>query len=189
MRYICPGTIERVTDIRFEYSPARSSQRFTGDRSAFDVFVEYKPVNGSRGFLGIEVKYHENLKVAAAPHRSRYDEVAVKMGCFIPDRLASLRQAPLQQFWRDHLLAGSMICDTESGYSEGCFIILFPAANLYCRETVRKYRECLSDSATFDAWTLEEVVSILKLIIAKPWVEEFWKRYLDFSQLYRNENL
>lgn len=48
-----------VTRIEFEHSPSRSDPRFTNDRSAFDVFVEYKRASGKSGFLGIEVKYHE----------------------------------------------------------------------------------------------------------------------------------
>jgi len=180
---LSPGLISKATNIRFEYSPGRSSAKYTGDRSAFDVFVEYDAVNGGRGFLGIEVKYHESLQEPAAVHRRRYDEVAAMMGCFNKDKLSILHLAPLQQFWRDHLLAGSMICDGEPGYTEGKFIVLFPAANLFCRSAVQKYRECLNNSATFDAWTLEEFVGKLSLATSAPWVEEFRKRYLDFSQL------
>jgi len=180
----CPDLIAKVTDIRFEYSPGRSSDRFTGDRSAFDVFVEYDAVARGRGFLGIEVKYHENLQEPAAAHRPRYDEIAARMGCFNTDRLPNLRRAPLQQFWRDHLLSGSMIDESELGYTAGKFVVLYPAANCYCRSAVQKYRECLSNLETFDAWTLEEFVGILALSTSDAWVEEFRKRYLDFNQLW-----
>ncbi len=184
MEMASPGSAGKVTNIRFEYSPGRSSERFTGDRSAFDVFVEYDAVDGGKGFLGIEVKYHESLQEPAAAHRAEYDRVAAKMGCFPADTLPKLRQAPFQQFWRDHLLAGSMIYDGELGYTEGRFVVLYPAANLDCRSAVQQYRACLSSPATFDAWTLEEFVGILSLATSAPWVEEFRERYLDFSQLY-----
>jgi len=180
---LLPGAIRRVTNICFEYSPGRSSERFTGDRSAFDVFVEYEAIQGGRGFLGIEVKYHESLQEPAASHRPRYDEVSALMDCFRPDELSKLRQAPLQQFWRDHLLAGSMMGDSQLGYSEGRFVVLYPAANLACRSAVQRYRECLSNPSTFDAWTLEEFVGILSLATSASWVHEFDRRYLDFSQL------
>ena len=55
-----PG-LARVTDIRFEWSPGRGDERFTGDHSAFDVFVAYETDRGAAAFLGIEVKYHEGL--------------------------------------------------------------------------------------------------------------------------------
>jgi len=183
MTMLRPGSISKVTGIRFEYSPGRSSNRFTDDRTAFDVFVDYDLQNGRKGFLGIEVKYHENLQVPAAAHRHRYDEIAMTMNCFIPARLPKLQQAPLQQFWRDHLLAGCMLNDAELGYAEGAYIVLYPAANHYCRSAVRSYRECLQDASIFDAWTLEDFVGILSLTTTDPWVDEFRKRYLDFSQL------
>jgi hypothetical protein len=178
-----PGTIEKVTGICFEYSPGRRDERFSADKSAFDVFVEYKPASGRRGFLGIEVKYHENLKDPVAPHRARYDEVAQGMGCFDSARLPKLRQAPLQQLWRDHLLAGSMLAHKDLGYTEGAFVVLYPAANPDCRSAVQEYRQCLTSAATFDTWTLEEFIGILGFATPAAWVEELHGRYLDFSRL------
>jgi hypothetical protein len=186
MKTLRPGAIEAVTDIKFEYSPGRSDKRFTNDRSAFDVFVEYKISNGGLGFIGIEVKYHENLQGPAAAHRPPYDKVAARMGCFKAESLPVLRQAPLQQFWRDHLLAGSMIRNGEPEYAEGVFTVLYPAANTFCRSAVQEYRNCLCDTSTFDAWTLDEFIGILGFVTADPWVEELRGRYLDFSRLNKS---
>lgn len=68
--------IGQVTEIKFEWSPGRGDERYTGNRSAFDVFVAYQ--NGkTRGFLGIEVKYHENLRgTAATDPKQRYPKIA-----------------------------------------------------------------------------------------------------------------
>lgn len=183
-RALRSDSIGAVTSIGFEYSPGRSTERFTNDRSAFDVFVQYDVRGGGRGFLGIEVKYHENLKEPAAPHRKRYDEIATSMGCFDPTKLVALRTAPLQQLWRDHLLAGTMLADPALGYTEGAFVMLSPAANTYCRSAVSQYRQCLHTQQTFDAWTLEDVVSVLALHTQAPWVEDLRRRYLDFTQLW-----
>ena len=183
MKALRPEAIGTVTGVLFEYSPGRSSERFTGDRSAFDVFVEYDALKGGRGFIGIEVKYHESLQEPAATNRPRYDEVAAEMGCFHDASLPILHDAPLQQFWRDHLLAGSMISDGALGYTEGAFVVVYPAANTCCRSAVRKYRECLKDASTFDAWTLEEFVGILSHNTSEPWVDDFRGRYLDFRKL------
>ena len=46
-----------IDNILFEHNPARRDPRLTGDRSAFDVFVEYISKEGKKGFIGIEVKY------------------------------------------------------------------------------------------------------------------------------------
>jgi PD-(D/E)XK nuclease superfamily protein len=38
LRRLTQGRIERVTEIGFEHSPGRGDPKYTGDRSAFDVF-------------------------------------------------------------------------------------------------------------------------------------------------------
>ena len=180
-RVLRPDSIEKVTAIRFEHSPGRSDQRFSGDRSAFDVFVEYDHQAGGRGFLGIEVKYHENLAGKPAKHRPRYNEIAEAMGCFRSDALPRLKIAPLQQIWRDHLLAG--ITKKELGYAEGIFVFLYPSGNSHCEVAIAEYRDCLANTDTFEAWTLETVVRALKEHIGAPWVDAFHERYLDFPAL------
>ena len=178
-----PREVSEVTGICFEHSPGRSDERYLGDKTAFDVFIEYRGPENKKGFIGIEVKYHENLMEPPSAHHERYDAVADKMQCFKSSKLPDLRRAPLQQLWRDHLLAGSMIAKPELGYSEGIFVLLYPAANHYCRAAVCEYRRCLLDSSTFEAWTLEELVGVLSLVSPADWIEEFRHRYLDFSLL------
>ena len=60
--------IQKITRIRFEWSPGRGAERYTGNRSAFDIFVEYDGPRG-RSFLAIEVKYHEDLTGTPAADR------------------------------------------------------------------------------------------------------------------------
>ena len=62
---IFPERVDKVTKILFEYSPCRRDKNFTGDRSAFDVFIEYISNEGKNGFIGIEVKYAETLREGA----------------------------------------------------------------------------------------------------------------------------
>ena len=181
-RPLRPAAVEHVTVIRFEHSPGRGDPRFTGDHSAFDVFIEYDHQGGGRGFFGIEVKYHEDLAGKPATHRPRYDEVARMMGCFRPNAWARLRESPLQQIWRDHLLAGAT--KKELGYKDGVFVFLYPSGNTHCASAVRAYRDTLIDTGTFEAWTLETVVDALKTSRA-PWTGAFHERYLDFNALER----
>lgn len=172
------GKIARVTRIAFEHSPGRRDPRFTGDRSAFDVFVTYDSPAGTRGFLGIEVKYHESLGDAAAPHRPRYDELADAMGCFPADR-ARLKTKPLQQIWRDHLLAGALL-GGGLGYDEGAFVFLYPEANAACARAVAAYRAELTSDATFVAWTLEDVVETQRAAGVRS-AAALAARYLDWA--------
>ena len=106
IRDLTGGRFTMVRSVEFEHSPGRGSPQYTADRSAFDVFLECETCSGRRGFIGIEVKYHENLLGPAARHRARYDEISAQMGCFAPGVEKDLMQAPIQQIWRDHPLAG-----------------------------------------------------------------------------------
>ena len=136
-----------VTRVTFEHSPGRSDSRFLDDKSAFDVFVEYE-TKGQKAFLGIEVKYHENLANSPGKHRERYSEVAEAMGCFSQSAEAELQKKPLQQIWRDHLLAGSLVL-ADVGYDHGTFVFLYPAANECCASALIDYQGHLTNSDTF----------------------------------------
>jgi len=140
------GRFTEVTSIAFEYSPGRGDVRYLNDRSAFDVFVHCRTADGGTGFLGIEVKYHENLAGAAGKDKRRYDEVADLMGCFSEDR-GLLKASPLQQIWRDHLLAG--ITRIEGGYDDGMFVMLYPQNNPHVSNAIDGYRAQLLSDETF----------------------------------------
>jgi len=182
MKTMMPGRIQRVTEVSFEHSPGRRDPRFTGDRSAFDVFVRYESPMQRRGFLGIEVKYHEGLKDKAAGHRPRYDELADAMGCFPADRSA-LKKSPLQQIWRDHLLAGAVLAG-GLGYDEGAFVFLYPRDNGACVRALAAYREQLTSDGTFGTWTLEDVVAAHRDAGA-PAAAALAARYLDWAVVDR----
>lgn len=181
LKDLSSGRVEQVTGIEFEYSPGRGCAQYTGDNSAFDVFVTFETPARQAGFAGIEVKYHENLADKPAPHRERYDAVAGLMGCFRPEALPGLRERPLQQIWRDHLLAGSL--RHTDGYADGFFAFLYPKDNPACANAVRAYRSCLSDAGTFVAWTLEEVSEAIRRHAGPGWIDCFVDRYLNFARL------
>lgn len=171
------GKPVRVTTVEFEHSPGRWTPRFTDDGSAFDVFIAYE-AEGKHGFLGIEVKYVENLDNEEARHRSRYDEITRAIGIFDPAASSKLRRRPLEQLWRDHLLACSMLLDPDSGFDEGRFVVLHPEGNTVVADAVSGYRACLLDDATFTAWTLEQVLGVLDEVGAGEWVAEVRERYV-----------
>jgi hypothetical protein len=170
-----------VTAVRFEYSPGRGDPRYTSDNSAFDVYFEFTGPVRTRGFIGVEVKYHESLQDEEAKHRPRYDAVAAEMECFDEHKLAALQERPLQQLWRNHLLAGSL--QQADGFDEGIFAFLYPEGNLCCANAAENYRDCLARQNSFAAWTLEGVAEVLKSHTGSAWVDVFVDRYLDFGKL------
>jgi hypothetical protein len=173
---LAPSRVKTVHRIEFEHSPGRRDPRYTADRSAFDVYVEYESIGGKKGFLGIEVKYHEDMNDALASHRERYDQVAQGMGCFHANHLPDLRMKPINQLWRDHMLAGSMLL--ADGRKEGTFVVLYPAANSHAAAAIQRYQACLADSSTFATWTLESFVAALEAEGAGGLPGELKDRYL-----------
>jgi hypothetical protein len=110
--------------------PRSGDERYTGNRSAFDVFVAYQHAK-TRGFLGIEVKYHESLRgIAATDPKQRYPEIAATHGIFRNSALPEMQMLPLQQLWLDHLLALQLRASPDDGWDEGTFVFLSPAGNV-----------------------------------------------------------
>jgi hypothetical protein len=181
IRELTDGRVEEITEVRFEYSPGRGDDRYTGDRSAFDVFLETTTADGGKGFVGIEVKYHENLQDPVANHRARYDEVADLMGCFSPQEREALKERPLQQIWRDHLLAGALL-DVED-YDDGFFVFLHAGRNTYCTDAVAAYQALLDDQSSFVPWTLTQVHDALADHSSAEWLDLFRDRYLAFEKV------
>ncbi len=178
---LIPNGLQEVTAIEFEHSPGRGDEQYTGDRSAFDVYVTYRTSSDGKGFLGIEVKYHENLEGKAAEHRSRYDEIAEMMGCFDTDKYDDLKKQPLQQIWRDHLLAG--IHMEVDGFEEGYFVFLYPRDNLACSWNIQLYEDLLSNEDSFIQWTVEDVLESIKQHSDKEWPDLVADRYLNFDKI------
>jgi hypothetical protein len=174
------GRFTKVTSVDFEFSPGRGDLHYLGDSSAFDVTIGCHTKSGGRGFIGIEVKYHENLKGTASDHKSRYDEVARSMGCF-QDNHSSLQNSPLQQIWRDHLLAG--ITQINDGYDDALFVMLHPRDNIHVTAAINEYMKNLKRVETFASWTLEDFVSKLREKSTNAWIEKFYDRYLAFDKI------
>lgn len=183
---LVPELIKQVTKIEFEYSPGRRDPKYTGDRTASDVYVEFKNFKDGDGFIGIEVKYHENLigneKIKEKPEKlKRYREITNEMNCFRDGCINKLLQSPLSQIWRDHLLVGSIlnIVDFENGF----FVFLYPKENIHCREAVEDYKKYLTNDKTLKVWFLEDVAKAIKEETNEKWIEELINRYLNFEKI------
>lgn len=183
-RKLFPDRIQTVADVLFEHSPGRGNKKFTGDHSAFDVFVEYTN-GGKKGFIGIEVKYAENLreeqeKTAQATfnkHEIEYTRLT-SSDTFCEGAIETLRKTPLSQIWRDHLLSLA----TKQLYDEGFFVFLFPSKNEQCQSGVNKYRKYLSSDneakTGFYPRHLDDFISTLHDIANTDWTTELKLRYL-----------
>jgi len=179
--------ITKVEKIEFEYSPGRSDLRYSNDRSAFDVFIDYESPEG-KAFIGIEVKYSEALKDKPSSHKMRYEEITQNSMIFRDGVIDQLKRKPLQQIWRDHLLALSLYKE-NSDYKKGLFVYLYPQDNIECYQAIKGYintfREPTVEFSGFYPVTLESFVRTLKTLGIEDdkWVRDFEDRYLNFAKL------
>lgn len=180
---LCPDFVSKVTDVIFEHSPARRHPAYTADRTAFDVVFKVFTPRKTHGVLAIEVKFTETMNEQPARLRPRYAECSTASGLYKdPDSIA-LRGAPLQQLWRQHLLASTMVLNGNA--TEARLLLIAPALNGHVWSAVAQYRSHLNADGpvAFDAITIETVVSAIKRSGAKDIAAALHERYCDFSSL------
>jgi hypothetical protein len=88
---IKPNLMDKITEIIFEYSPGRGDEKYLGDHTAFDVFIEYEKDN-EKSFLGIEAKYIETLREETIEkaennfkRHTQYKKITESCGLFKPE--------------------------------------------------------------------------------------------------------
>jgi hypothetical protein len=178
-----PDIAGRITHILFEHSPARGDMAFTGDGTAFDVFIGLHRSDGTRAFLGIEVKYAEGMTEPEPRHRPRWDDLSQESGLFVDADAPELRRNPLQQLWREHMLAYALVANGL--YDDGRFVLLAPRLNNDVQRAALGYRKQLTGrGVAFVNLTLEEAADAVGAAGARPYAHAFRERYLDFGPVH-----
>ena len=184
MRSLCPDMVHRVTKILFEHSPERGHPAFTNYRSAFDALFKCRMTDGRHGFVAIELKYSESMGEPPARMRPRYDEISRQSQLYRDPDDPALRANPIQQFWRQHMLAHAMV---ENGlYCAGRFLVIGPSFNSQVQHAIKLYRQQLIDSpatVSFDAIPLENVVAAIRRAGAPEVASLLHERYCDYGPL------
>ncbi len=165
----------------FEHSPGRGDPRFSGDYTAFDALIRYERGDGRKGFVAFEIKYSESMREPVPELKPRYAELSEASGLFNDPAAPALRANPLQQFWREHLLAQTMV---DNGlYEEGDVVVIAPALNYHVQDAAKVYRAQLQEpkdgKVRFVNLTLEDVIEAIR-ISDKAHAEALYRRYCDF---------
>jgi|GEM_PF-398448 len=178
-RRLWPDRVDTVTRIAFEWSPGRWDQRYLNNGTAADVAIFHTTPSGGSGIVFVETKYHEDLRGKDYEVKPRHLEVARASRAFVEDGLEQVRSGTLQQLWFDHLLALATR-DTDA-LESALFVVIYPEINERCRDAVNAYRGVLDANAprTFEARTLEEVVTTIGDAAGEAWASAFRERYLD----------
>ncbi|MBR1169678.1 PGN_0703 family putative restriction endonuclease [Bradyrhizobium liaoningense] len=181
-RLIAPGFVREVTNVLFEHSPARQHPAYTGCRTAWDTFIRCTTVEQENGFIAIELKLSETLQEPAPTLRPRHDELSRLSGLYKDPDHPALRSNPLQQFWRQHLLAYALILNGQA--TRGRFIVVAPKYNLNVQEAIAEYRRHLTNTADgveFDSVTFDDVVRCIGHAGAKDLSDALYARYCCFD--------
>lgn len=176
---LMPAAGDGEVEVRFEWSPGRRNDRYTGDGTAFDAaFLINSSLSST--VIGIETKYHEHAAREASSARAgqedRYRKIASDSGVFSPGWEDLILETPLRQIWRDHLLLLSML-QPLGGWTDGRYVLVYPERNTSFARAASAYREVLRDDATFAALTLEELLDA-DVLHTPATAELFRERYL-----------
>ncbi len=146
-------------------------------RSAFDAYVIYTSGTGGRGFLGIEVKYAEDLKKSQTCKASQKFLSATSVGGWKPSAADALDRTGLRQFWYNTLLAQHVRRD--GGFDEGLSFVLARRDDVKARNAVDAVAEQLEDTSFIVFDSLEDVVDSVSG--HDEWRSMFRRRYLDLE--------
>jgi hypothetical protein len=168
--------------VLFEHSPGRGDLKFLGDYSAFDLLIEYVDSNGCPGFVAVEVKFSESmLEPVPDMLRPRYAELAEAGELFIDHAAEALRRNPLNQLFREHLLAQCLL-DNQI-YQEGWFAVIAPALNYQVWDALALYRTHLREvgegKVQFGSFSLETLIETIRLCDPEH-ADALYHRYCDW---------
>ena len=178
--------LARVLHVWFEHSPGRMDQAFTDDRTAFDVAIVYQRNDGGRCLLGIEQKYSESGSDAApGDFSARYEHLALASELFKSPSSPALRRPPLQQLYREHLLAFAAV--HAGDYVEARFIQIAPRHNHLLQQNAARYAAQLLEPGPglvpFIALELEQVIEAIGWAGELDYAYALHDRYCNFWKL------
>jgi hypothetical protein len=188
---LLPAFTGSTRQLLFEHSPGRGNPKFTEDYTAVDALIRYSDAHGRNGFVAFELKYSESMREPMPELKPRYAELSDVCGLFTDPAAAALRTNPLQQLWREHLLAQSMIANGL--YDEGYLVMIAPALNYHIQDAAEAYQAHLYEpedgKVRFVNLTLEDVIDTIRLSDPAH-AESLHRRYCDFwlvdGELERN---
>ena len=153
-----PGT---VTEVRFAHSPGWLDPVYLNSLRAFDAAFVLDLTDGTRGIVGVDIKYHERRKpeIPKPENLRRYVEVAETSGAFARGATDQVKgRSELCVMWLEHLLLLSMLQHPGGEWSWGRYVVVRAAGNTDFADACGRYRNLLVDESTFAAMTLEELL-------------------------------
>jgi hypothetical protein len=153
-----PGT---VCDVHFAHSPGRLDPGYLNSLRDFDVAFVLDVGGGERAVVGVDTKYHERNKVEQPKPKNavRNMEVSDRSGVFAPAARRLLERSDLAVMWLEHLLLLSMLQHERGAWTWGRYVVVYPAGNTDVADAVARYRDVLTDDATYATMTVEALLA------------------------------
>ncbi len=186
--------IAEVLEVKIEHAP-QPKYLYLNDGTSFDAFVLYRHRDGSKGAVGIEVKYTEReyrigeieyLNTHDGSGRVRlsnpYERATVESGYYLPHSEEALVSDHLRQIWRNHILGASMVLRHDIRHFSS--LTVFPNANPHFHVATETYRQLLTDKgkSTFFTSTYENMFDIMsshfRSASHQQWIQYLRHRYL-----------
>ena len=180
--------VDEITDIRLEHSPLRGP-KFQA-KTAFDACIWFTRKRRTRhsqrtGVLAMEFKYTEALTESGPLAPGWHDDLAEAAGIYKEPRNGLLRVAPLQQLFRQHLLAQEAVM--KGVWPSALLVSVAPAANERVQRQADLYGSFLNPTlegqVSFAHRTLDAFVDALEKAHAPDLAAALYERYLDWGQV------
>lgn len=180
-------TISEITKIEIEYAP-QHREEYLDDKTAFDTYIEYKHVDGSNGFLGIEIKYTEQAysytkkeKAEIENPESLYNSLTREINIY--NDVDKLKSRSFKQLWRNQLLGEKILVKDGNKFKHATSLVMFPRGNQYFIKKTKEYASFLKDEYKdkFIPITYEDFIKTVKEYAIgdyRKWIEYLERRYI-----------
>jgi hypothetical protein len=182
-RFHLPWLFDRVDEVLFESSPGRGDSRF--GHSAWDVALRGRSEDGRRVWACLEIKFVESMWEPTREPSAGWVNYSASCALFRDGSNPDLRERPLQQLWREHMMAQALV---EDGLcDQAAFILIAPRRNRAVQKAAASYEAHLRpiSDVSFHRIELESVVDSLDQIGAAVEARYLSDRYLDLGRVER----
>ena len=183
--------IASIDKIEIEYAP-KPKEKYLNDGTSFDTYIEYTNSDGTKGIIGIEVKYTEKeykLKANSKQEKdinnkeSVYYTITRESGLYKSNAIEVLPTDNFRQVWRNHILGESILLADSHKYKYFTSLTLFPADNSHFMKTSKEYIDLLTNNDNnFIALTYEDFFELLSKHCPdsnyKKWINYLTTRYI-----------
>jgi hypothetical protein len=188
---ILKSDIMSIDRIEIEYAP-KPKENYLNDRTSFDAYIEYTNLDGTKGMIGIEVKFTEKeYKLQANSKQEKdindksslYFSITNRCGFYKSNAIETLMSDKFRQVWRNHILGESILDSDRNKFKYFTSLTLFPADNTHFIKISKEYIELLTQNDNkFIALTYEDFFALLGKHCTdsnyKNWLEYLTKRYI-----------